>query len=99
MKANLFIWGIRKGFERSGIYNSYTDNPSGLNSIPLDVRAVDLIQFDAFRPAFITKTAGTRSFMVHRTEQHTIVSYIYTNIKEFATGDRDGYVVFSNDYP
>ena len=99
MKANLFIWGIRKGFERAGIYNSYSDNPSGLESVPGDVRAVDLIQFDAFRPAFITKTAGTSSFMVHRTEQHTIVSYIYTNIKEFATGDRDGYVVFSMIIP
>ncbi|PWL32672.1 MAG: hypothetical protein DCO96_03755 [Fluviicola sp. XM-24bin1] len=78
-----------------GMYNSYTDNPQGIESVPRDILEIELIQFDAFRPAFITKTAGTQSFMIHRTGQHTVVSLIYTNIKEFATGDRDGYVVFS----
>lgn len=99
MSVNLFIWGIRKGFMPKGMYNSYSDNPHDLDAVPSDIRAIELIQSDAFRPAFITRTAGTSSFMIHRTSEHTVVSFIYTSIKEFAAGNRDGYVVFSMIIP
>jgi hypothetical protein len=80
----LSIWGIRRGFEREGIYHTH------------EIQGVKATQTDRFRN--LANTLGNKGFyLIQHTQQKTIISYIETGIREYKPNGpgRQGYVVFS----
>jgi hypothetical protein len=82
-QIDLSIWGIRRGFEKDGIFHTH------------DIKAVRALQTDRFRN--LSNSIGNKGFYILQHRQgKTIISFVDTSIREFLpTGARPGYVVFS----
>ena len=82
-QIELSIWGIRRGFEKDGIFHTH------------ELQSVKATQTDRFRN--LANTIGNKGFYIlQHTSGKTIISFVDTSIREFLpTGARPGYMVFS----
>jgi hypothetical protein len=87
-KVDISIWGIRAGFEENGIFHSH------------NFEDVKLLQKDRLR-SLADFVRPRNFFILNRTNQHSIVTLIYTDIFESAVSGnpRSGHVGFSLIFP
>jgi hypothetical protein len=87
-KVDISIWGIRAGFEENGIFHSH------------NLEDVKLLQKDRLR-SLADFMRPRNFFILNRTNQHSIVTLIYTDIFESAVSGnpRSGHVGFSLIFP
>jgi hypothetical protein len=83
-QIELSIWGIRRGFEREGIFHTH------------ELQGVKATQTDRFRN--LANVIGNKGFyLIQHIQQKTIISFVETGIREYKPNGpgRQGYVVFS----
>jgi hypothetical protein len=88
IKVDISIWGIRAGFEENGIFHSH------------NFEDVKLLQRDRLRS--LADVMRPRNFFIlNRTNQHSVVTLVYTDIFESAVSGnpRSGHVGFSLIFP
>lgn len=83
-KIDISIWGIRAGFEDSGIFHSH------------NFAEVKELQKDKFR-GLADLSRPKNSYMINNTSAHTLVTIIHTDIFEFSVSGnpRSGYIAIS----